>query len=97
MYKRQSLPAIATVGVSLTDDNVGTRGPRTRPLRLEWMTYRGPAPVAFSPVRSDAPGPTGGKITTTAKFTAPGSYTIRASATDIGGLSSYKDVVLQVK
>jgi ABC-type transporter Mla subunit MlaD len=41
--------------------------------------------------------PTGGKATTTVRFKAPGTYVLRATATDSGGLAINKDVTVAVK
>jgi hypothetical protein len=62
-------------------------------LRLTWLEYRGPGKVTFetNPVRV-----TGDKTSTTARFAAPGTYTLLAVAND-GRLSTRQDVVVTVK
>jgi len=62
-------------------------------LRLTWVAYRGPGKVTFetNPVRV-----VGDKTTTTARFAAPGTYTLVALASD-GRLSTRKDVTVTVK
>jgi hypothetical protein len=92
-----SVSSPATLNASVTDDGVGNRGRGGRGIRVVWSVYRGPAAVGFSPERNDVPTPTGGKVATSARFTAPGNYTLRASATDVGGLTINKDVVVTVK
>jgi hypothetical protein len=57
------------------------------------MQLRGPARVAFEP-----PGPiavVGGKAEVTARFSARGTYTVRATAND-GALSTKADLTLKV-
>jgi hypothetical protein len=73
-------------------NNVDTGRPRG--LTVSWMEYRGPAKVTF-----DAAGPaavTDGKAATTAHFTEPGTYVLRAIAND-GQLSTRADVTVTVK
>jgi hypothetical protein len=62
-------------------------------LRVTWLAYRGPGKVTFetNPVRV-----VGDKTTTTARFAAPGTYTLVALASD-GRLSTRKDVTVTVK
>ena len=51
--------------------------------------------VKFEPERS---GPiTDGQATTKVTFKAPGTYVLRATATDSGGLAINKDVTVAVK
>jgi len=64
-----------------------------RGLSLGWIVYRGPANVTFDP-----PGyvvAKEGKVVTTATFTEPGKYTLRAIASD-GMLKVPTDVVVIV-
>jgi hypothetical protein len=73
-------------------NNVDTARPRG--LTVSWMQYRGPAKVIF-----DSAGPTAvadGKAATTAHFTEPGAYVLRAIAND-GQLSTRADVTITVK
>jgi hypothetical protein len=67
-----------------------------RGLRVAWLQWRGPGKVTFDPwflegVDDRMPGwtpppiPADGRVTTTARFSAPGAYVIRAMA-DTGGL-----------
>lgn len=69
-------------------------GNRPRGLTLRWLEYRGPAKVTFEPV-----GPvsitSGQPLTTTARFAAPGTYVLRAIASD-GALSTTTDVTITV-
>lgn len=61
--------------------------------RVTWLEYRGPAKVTFeTPTVMVADG----KAVTTAQFSAPGTYTLFATAFD-GKLSTRKQVVVTVK
>lgn len=94
-----TLPGRATLVASITDDGLSAsrlvRGPRR--VRVNWSTYRGSAVVAFEPDATDLASPTGGRTTTAATFTAPGTYVLRATATDVGGYATNKDVTVTVK
>jgi hypothetical protein len=93
-----SVNSPANLTATVTDDGVGAvRGRGARALRLNWSIYRGPAKVLFNPDRSDLPSQTGGKTSTTVTFKVPGTYTLRASVTDGGGLEGKKDVSVVVK
>jgi len=62
-------------------------------LSVTWMQYRGPAKVTF-----DSTGPiavTNGQAVTAAHFTTPGTYVLRATASD-GALSTSADVAITV-
>ena len=63
-------------------------------LTVKWFEYRGPAKVDF-----DSAGPiavSNGKAVTMARFAAPGTYVLRATADD-GALSTSTDVTITVK
>ena len=69
-------------------------------MRVVWSLYRAPTAAAFerSGNENDAQlAPTGGKATTMLRFKAPGTYVIRATATDVGGLATNKDVTVVVR
>ena len=67
---------------------------RQRPqgLRVSWIVWRGPAAVTFDPRTSPAKE---GKAGTTAKFTKPGAYVLRATAND-GMMTAVQDVTITV-
>ena len=93
-----SVPGPATVTASVSDDGRSAgRGARAAALRVEWSLYRGPARVVFGSPRSQMAAPTGGTATTTASFKAPGTYVLRATATDAGGMAVNSDVTVIVK
>jgi hypothetical protein len=90
---REPRPATgATTGVSAQSDRPASTAPRG--LTVTWLQYSGPAKVAF-----EHTGPislTSGQAITTAHFTAPGTYRLRAAASD-GALSKTADIVVTVK
>lgn len=92
-----ALPGPATLVVSVSDDGLRGRGQEPRGVRVNWSLYRGSAVVTFESDRADALGPTGGRVTATARFNAPGTYVLRATATDGGGMATNKDVTVVVK
>ena len=93
-----SMPGPATLTASVTDDGRSSgRGSRAATLRVDWSLYRGPAAVVFGAPRSQMPSPTGGKATTTASFKTPGTYVLRATATDAGGMAINDNVTVSVK
>jgi hypothetical protein len=65
---------------------------RPEGLTVNWFVFRGPADVLFEPAYAK---PEGGRATTTARFTVPGEYVLRASADD-GLLETYADVSVRV-
>lgn len=65
---------------------------RPEGLTVNWFVFRGPADVLFEPAYAK---PEAGRATTTARFSVPGEYVLRARADD-GLLETYKDVSLRV-
>jgi len=66
---------------------------RPRGLTVTWLEYRGPAKVLF-----DTDGPiavSGGQAVTNARFSVPGVYVLRATASD-GALSTRADITIKV-
>jgi hypothetical protein len=59
----------------------GGRGQARPDLLLTWILHRGPADVTFSKPKPDIDKANGGKTTTTATFSAPGDYILRAQPT----------------
>jgi hypothetical protein len=95
-----TLPAAATLQVTATDDGLpkpgpGDRGGKVQGVQIRWILYRGPGKVQFEPDLS--PAVYGKPLTSETKvtFSAPGSYRIRAIATD-GALFSTYDVDVKV-
>ena len=80
----------SSFGAQVNSSNTG----RPRGLTVRWLQYGGPAKVAF-----DASGPmsvVNGRAVTAAHFSQPGTYHLRAIASD-GALSTTTDVVITVK
>ena len=66
---------------------------RPRGLTVSWMQIRGPAKITFEP--SGVTAVAGGQAEVTARFGAPGTYLVRATAND-GALSTKADVSISV-
>ena len=80
----------ATLGTAQTDR--ASAGPRLG-LNVTWFEYRGPAKVVF-----DNPGPilvSNGQAATRANFAVPGTYVLRATASD-GALQTTSDITINV-
>ena len=93
-----AVPGPATLVAAIKDDGRGAaRGLEASPVKVAWSLYRGPTFITFERAGSDALTPTGGKATTMVRFKAPGTYVLRATATDAGGLAVNKDVTVVVK
>ena len=71
----------------------GAGAARPQGLSVSWIVWRGPADADFSPRRTE---PKDGKATTTATFTKPGEYVLRAIVTDTFKTSS-QDVKVTVQ
>ena len=70
--------------VEVTDDGLPKRGEKPSAVTVEWSKYRGVGEVTFDPSSQPVAD---GRAITTATFSAPGAYVIRAVANDgsIGG------------
>jgi hypothetical protein len=81
-----TLPTPVTLTVWATDDGVVTPDRRAgdSPVTLSWSVFRGPGRVTFSNPRPPVDKATG-KATTTATFSSPGEYILRAQANDVSG------------
>ena len=64
-------------------------------LWLLWQQYRGPGTVAFEPAGYQSAEARGGTLSTTARFSEPGTYVLRALASD-SLLDSSQDVTVTV-
>jgi hypothetical protein len=73
------------LNVWATDDGVvdPDRRARDTAVTIFWSKYRGPGSVSFANARP--PVSADGKATTTATFSAPGDYVLRAQANDVSG------------
>jgi hypothetical protein len=87
------LPDQPEVPVNVPSTGGRGRGPQgPQGLMVNWVVWRGPAAVEFDPVTIPVKD---GKAVTTAKFTAPGTYLLRAIAND-GELNDQKDVTITI-
>jgi hypothetical protein len=86
-------PVATKQGGAIQQQSNGTGGPRPRGLTVAWFQYGGPARVTFDPAGSLAVA--NGAATTTARFAAPGAYTLVATASD-GQLSQRAVVNISV-
>ena len=90
--KPRTAPARRPTGAPGQSNGSGAR-PAGR-LTVTWTEYRGPAKVTF-----DSTGPilvSDGKTATSAHFSQPGTYVLRATASD-GQLSTRADVTITVR
>jgi hypothetical protein len=91
-----------TVTARATDDGVPkprpgrAGGPPPRGVAIRWMHYRGAGKVTFSSPTAEAPNGKPVESTTTVTFSAPGTYVLRAIASD-GLLEGMHDVTATVK
>ena len=94
-----TLPAAATLKVTVTDDGIpkpfGSGRSRVEGVQIQWILFRGPAKVRFDPELS--PAVHGKPLTTETEvsFSVPGDYQIRAIANDGVSFSTY-DVNVKV-
>jgi hypothetical protein len=76
------------------DANVEAQG-----LSVQWIQYRGPGPITFSPptrVATSTPTTRSVTSTTVASFKVPGLYVVRTVASD-AALESFHDITVIVK
>jgi hypothetical protein len=91
--RRRPAPAPRPGAIPQAQTNTAAERPRGG-LSVTWFEYRGPDKVTF-----DSPGPiavAGGEAVTTAHFPAPGTYVLRAVASD-SALQTSADVTITVK
>jgi hypothetical protein len=95
-----TLPAAATLTATAKDDGrpkpKGNRGVgESGGLKIFWMQYRSPGPVTFDP--EDASAANGKPLSSTTKvtFKVPGTYILRAIASD-GSLETPYDITVTV-
>ena len=88
-------PKAATAGDATTIQAQANSSAVARPrgLTVTWMQLRGPARIIFEP--AGAISVTDGKAPVTARFSARGTYVVRATAND-GALSTKADLTINV-
>ena len=81
-----TLPDPVTLTLWAADDAVVDPDRRAgpSPVTISWSKYRGPGTVTFDNAKP-AVEKADGKATTTASFSAPGDYILRAQANDVSG------------
>jgi hypothetical protein len=103
-----TLPGPATLTASADDDGLPKpykRAPsnpdrdsqprRPRGVQIKWIQYRGPGKVVFRPDSSEVVYGQPVTLTSTASFSAPGTYVLRAIAND-GQLYTTREVTVAV-
>ena len=93
--RRTPNAAAATTGSTPTNLDPNTRRRRTEGLRIRWIQYRGPGKVTFDPDNAPAVYGKPVDLTTKVSFSAPGTYLLRAIASD-GQLESIHEVTVTV-
>ncbi len=88
-----NVPAVAARSARETPPGATGGGARPQGPSVSWIVWRGPADATFSPRLAE---PKDGKTVTTATFTKPGEYILRAIATDTLKTSS-QDVKVTVQ
>ena len=87
-------PAVTPTDAARIQAQTNSNAPtRPRGLTISWMQIRGPAKVTFEPTGSTPVA--GGAAAITARFQQPGTYVLRATASD-GSLSTRSDVTITV-
>ncbi len=88
------LPKTLTLGAAVSDDGEMER--RRAASGMRWVHYRGPGTVTFTPPRApfpQEPGPVSIETVTTASFSEPGTFLLRAVAYDGDWYDSYNVTV----
>jgi hypothetical protein len=105
-----TLPNAATIAASATDDGLpkppkrpppppkSADAPPRRPpgTQIKWIQYRGPGKVRFEPDASAVSYGEPVAVTSKVSFSAPGTYVLRATASD-GQKQTARDVTVIVK
>ncbi len=86
-------PRAAKAGAAPAQSNGAGARPRGG-LTVTWIEYRGPAKVTFEPTGVNAV--TNGQAVTNVKFIQPGTYVLRATASD-SALSARAEITVTVK
>ena len=93
--RRTSNAATATPDAAPANPDVNARRRRTEGLRIRWIQYRGPGKVTFDPANAPAVYGKPVDLTTKVSFSAPGTYLLRAIASD-GQIESIHEVTVTV-
>ena len=93
--RRTPNAATATPDAAPANPDVNARRRRAEGLRIRWIQYRGPGKATFDPVNVPAVYGKPVDLTTKVSFSAPGTYLLRAIASD-GQLESIHEVTVTV-
>jgi hypothetical protein len=93
--RRTPNAAIATAAAAPANPDPNNRRRSTQGLRIRWIQYRGPGKVTFDPDNAPAVYGKPVELTTKVSFSAPGTYLLRAIASD-GQLESIHEVIVTV-
>ena len=93
--RRTPNAAIATAAAAPANPDPNNRRRRTQGLRIRWIQYRGPGKATFDPDNAPAVYGKPVELTTKVSFSAPGTYLLRAIASD-GQLESIHEVTVTV-
>ena len=93
--KRTATATPPVAGTADANPNGNARRRREEGLRIRWVQYRGPGTVTFDPANAPAVYGKPVDLTTKISFSAPGTYLLRAIASD-GQLESIHEVTVTV-
>jgi hypothetical protein len=91
-----SAAAAAAAAANAAAANPDTPVRLSEGLRIKWLHYRGPGKVTFDPDSSKPEYKPSATYTTSAKFSAPGTYIVRALVSD-GQLETTRDITVTVR
>jgi hypothetical protein len=91
-----SAAALATATATAAAANPDSPVRTSEGLRVKWLHYRGPGKVVFDPDSSKPEYKLSNSYTTAVKFSAPGSYIVRALVSD-GQLQTTHDIIVTVR
>jgi len=94
--RRNQNPDAVAAAAAAAAANPDTPIRQSEGLRIRWVHYRGPGKVTFDPDRTTATFKVPATETTKVRFSAPGTYVIRAIAGD-GQLETSRDLTVTVK
>ena len=94
--RRTPAAAAAAPAAGTANPDANNRRRRTEGLRIKWIQYRGPGKATFDPDNAPAVYGKPVDLTTKVTFSAPGTYLLRAIASD-GQIETIHEVTVTVK
>jgi hypothetical protein len=94
--RRTPAAAAAAPAAGTANSDVNNRRRRAEGLRIKWIQYRGPGKATFDPDNAPAVYGKPVDLTTKVTFSAPGTYLLRAIASD-GQIETIHEVTVTVK